>query len=529
MTDIAYYYCYKSNTNPFNFSKVSYLIHNFSDLCELLEINNLLPSHPHSLIQQSVQSTKYLVSKARSTYEKRPSLPKPIRYHSASTRLTEGLIFRAIQHWCCISFKVAPIELSLLQKKNTPRTILYCVAAISMITINEQQPTMISNGRQQPNNNTVNNKATEDFKRDSAYYFYKRACHYLEEFIFPDNEEEDLQLSIIAIQCYFCLSYTATLLRVTGEQHTWHYFASVLLKNKVKYADSSPILRNCWYRWYYIDAWLAISLNQECLLPDKIPFKIKEISAGINQNYHYDTTFPNFNHFTTPHHVAQQEPTRQHNHCCTSQDSYLQFAYFSQYMRKYNRAIQSYTLSSTYDSLTAEVKRWWDNQLNPSLHLKLCYYSMHLVVLFSLLQQDNYQVTINLLLEALDLTLKILQGLDEIKIMKCDLSTYHHMFFAIHQTLKAILFHIKRKKTFILYLEKFAKQQLIFNLCILESIDIFNHDLYQMKSMVSNMKSDLYNLGCLDNVATQSQQLVYVFRAEIPAKSAKSAKSAKKK
>ncbi|KAI9483461.1 MAG: hypothetical protein EXX96DRAFT_558254 [Benjaminiella poitrasii] len=532
MTRTAYYH--NTSTGHLSFEKISYIIHNFSDLYELLKNNNLIPTCQRSQRHRKIESTRYTKNKALMSYKSGSSLPKSIRYHSASAQLIEGLMLRAIQHWCCISFKVAPIELDMIQKKNTPKTILYCVAAISMIILNEQQLIKPSNNHQHDKKAIKNvNKATEDFKKDIAYYFYEKARHFLEEIIFQDEEEDDdanLLRFIIAIQCYFCLSYTANLLRLTTEHRTWHYFACVLLKSKAKYANSYSALKYYWYRWHYIDAWTAIITNQECLLPDQIPFEVKEIVSGIDGcdnsqmpivcgNQHHTTSL---DYLVTPQSTVPQ-PQKQIS-CYMPHSVQAQFVNLSQYMRKCNKAIRSNTLCTVYGPLTAEVERWWANQINPSLHLKICYFSMRLVVLFSLLQVDDYQITFDLLLDGLEITLKTLQGLEEIKFMKCDLSTYHHMFYAIHQTLKVILLHIKRKEEYIQRLEKFAKQQFIMNLVILESLGVVNYDLYQMKSVAANIESDLYTLGYLDNIASQSKQSVHVFRAQITANSVKSQK-----
>jgi hypothetical protein len=487
----SYYY------NPYD--QLSYVINNYSDLCDLLHIN--VPHHT-----RHIQSTNSTV-KALMAYKNKNALPKSIRYHSASTQLIESLMYRAIRHWCCISFKIVPIELELIQN-NTPKTILYCVAAISIATIstNRMKETKTENS----NTKKLSDKRAEGFKKDVAFYFYERACSYLKETIFPDEEEA---LSITAIQCYFCLSYIANLLRLPHEQKTWHYLACDVLKSRVGYINVSPALRQCWYRWYYIDAWIAISLNQECLLPDRLPFEIKEPSpTKVWMKGPSSIT------------VAQQNQLQDYRKCCImSNDTLYEFVRMTQYMRRFNRAIQSGTLPMLYGTLTNEVVSWWNNTKDSNLHLRLCYFSMRLVVIFSLLQHD-YKITMDLLLDGLDITLEILKGLQDLKLMNCDLSTYHHMFFAIHKTLKGILFHIKRNPDF-QYLETFAKQQFEMNLCILEGTDAFKDDIYQMRSIGTAIEADLYALGYIvDDVALSSKRSVVVFRAQTDGNSAKKSK-----
>lgn len=451
---------------------LSYLINNYSDLCKLLMIDE-----PNSNLTTQLATTKALLA-YKTTY----TLPKSVQYHSATSHLIENLMFRAIQHWCCISFKIAPIDLELI-KNDTPKTILYCVAAISMITTTTTTTkNQIENHSKRNKKRKVYDKSAEGFKKDVGFYFYERAVNYLNEVLFNEDDE---QLSEIAIQCYFCLSYTSNLLRLTNEQRTWHYLACDLLKNKVDYIQISPALKQCWYRWYYIDAWIGLSLNMECLLPDKLPFRIKR---------------------------PPQQSKKNNDDCCLmSNDTLYEFVLMTQYMRRFNRCIQSNTLVQSYPNLTNELEYWWSNIQNKNLHLSICYHSMRLVIMFALLQHLD-QVNFELLLDGLNITLEILKGLQELKLMKCDQSTYHHMFFAIHTTLKAILSHIKQKEEFG-YLESFARQQFEMNLCCLEGTDAFIHDLYSMRTIGSMIEDDLYSLGYIySDEVTSTKRYIHVFR-----------------
>jgi hypothetical protein len=477
---------------------LTYYIENYSDLCNLLMIN------PNNTVNYKSSATTTSI-KALLAYKTKYSLPKSVRYHSASNHLIENLMFRAIQHWCCISFKIVPIELELL-KNNTPKAILYCVAAISMVTTTTTAQTVTEKNK----NNLVKkvyDKSAEGFKKDVGFYFYERAVNYLKEVVFTEEEEESsTNASVVAIQCYFCLSYTANLLRLTDEQRTWHYLACDQLKSKINYIHVSPALRQCWYRWYYIDAWIALSLNMECLLPDKLPFTVKrpcpsKATIATNNHNHHDNS----------------NNQQAHGNCCImSDDTLYEFVIMTQYMRRFNRCIQSGTLIHFYDSLTFETQSWWANMEDSSrnIHLAICYHSMRLVILFSLLQQSHlYYIDFNLFLDGLNITLEILQGLQELKLMKCDQSTYHHMFYAIHKLLKSILFHIKQKDEF-RYLESFAKQQFEMNLCILEGTDAFINDIYSMRTIGAMIEDDLYNLGYINDEETSTKRSVHVFRSK---------------
>lgn len=539
---------------------LTYCINDYNDLCNLLLIN--LPNTPNYKPPPAASATIEALLASKTKY-----LPKSVRYLSASNHLIENLMFRAIKHWCCISFKIVPIELELI-KKDTPRSILYCVAAISMVTTTttatEQQHRNILTSTSTAKSNSkgtvkkkVYDKSAEGFKKDVGFYFYGRAVHYLNEILFEDDYTQDLASSIIAIQCYFCLSYTANLLRLTDEQRTWHYLACCILRNNVKYIDVSPALRQCWYRWYYIDAWIALALNMECLLPDELPFateiptyrysesnvKVSHLteqqdddgnttilstppknnnnSNNNNNNYHESikTTTNNNNCSSNNKHDDNE------NTCCTiSNDTLYEFAVMTQYMRRYVRCIQAGTLPHCYDNLTYELDVWWENMGDYNLHLSLCYFSMRLVILFALLQQSNiYYVDDSLLLDGLNSTLEILQGLQELKLMKCDQSTYHHMFFAIHRALKSIHAQIMSRKEF-RYLEPYCRQQFEMNLLILEGTDAFMNDIYDMRSVGTLIEEDLYALGYVEeDIKSTTKRSIHVFRT------IKSTKKAKKK
>ncbi|RCI07129.1 hypothetical protein CU098_013919 [Rhizopus stolonifer] len=453
--------------------KVSYIIHNFSDLCNLLALRV-----PNNANKRTTQSTKANIKQALLAYN--TSLPKSVRYLSASSELIENLMFRAIQNWCCISFKIVPIEIELL-KHDTPKTILYCVAAITITSINPKNQSRQVEGK---------HNTDEGFKKDVAYHFYQRARHYLKEVIFEDD------ISVTAIQCYFCLCYTANLLRLPLERRAWQHLACETLKSKVAYVQDSKPIRQCWYRWYYIDAWLAISLGQDCLLPDQLPFRIE--------------------------HQRQHRASHAYHGCMMSNDTLYDFAVMGQHIRRYTHAIRQGTLFYMYDALTTDMIAWWSNVNDQNLQLANCYYSLRLVLLFHLLHQDQYKVTFDLLLDGLDNTLHLLQGLQDLKLRGCDQSTYHHMFFAIHSTLKKILVHIRGNPGFHC-LEAFAKKQFEMNLCILEGTNAFVDDIYQMRSIGATIEAEMCELGFIDH-DIKGRKSQHVFRAEIMAKSAKKPK-----
>lgn len=512
---------------------LTYFINDYTDLCNLLMID--LPNTPNYTPPPVSTATV----RAILAYKTKYSLPQSVQYHS-STHLIENLMFRAVKHWCCISFKIVPIELELIQN-DTPKCILYCVAAISIITTTTTAQRKENTRTERNKNNKVKkvyDKSAEGFKKDVGHYLYERAVHYLNEVLFSD-EAEELSSSVIAIQCFFCLSYTANLLRLTQEQKTWHYMACDQLKNKVQFIDSSRALRQCWYRWYYIDAWIALSLNIECLLPDELPFpmaaqpRLSEVeSSSATEGTSAKRNSARVNNAITTTEEAKTVKTNNndgsnHKNCCiVSNETLYEFAVMTQYMRKFNRCIQSGTLPHLYDSLNYELEFWWANIQHQNLHLTICYHSMRLVILFSLLQHsDIYYVDYNLLLDGLNCTLKILQGLQELRLMKCDQSTYHHMFSAIHKTLKSIK-HCTKGREELKILEPYIREQFEMNLCILESTDVFMNDIYGMRTLGSLIEEDLLKFGYFNEEIIIINKATRVFRTKFPLD--KSSKKAKK-
>ncbi|OBZ83018.1 hypothetical protein A0J61_08931 [Choanephora cucurbitarum] len=238
---------------------------------------------------------------------------------------------------------------------------------------------------------------------------------------------------------------------------------------------------------------MALAFNQDCLLPDQLPFPIKK-----DEDYIHEASMPS----CYPH---------QHCGCLMSNNTLIDFTIMTRHMRRYIRYIRQDTLPDVYDELTRDTVAWWDSVQDKNIHLANCYYSMRLVLVFYLLQyEQSYLVTFDLLLDSLDVTLRLLQGLQELKLRGCDQSTYHHMFFAIHQTLKCILTHIRSDRSFHC-LETFAKQQFQMNLCVLEGTNAFVDDIYQMRSIGANIVSDMHQLGFMDH-EDQNRQTQYVFR-----------------
>ncbi|CAO3633108.1 unnamed protein product [Cunninghamella echinulata] len=415
-------------------------------------------------------------------------LPIKINDTIDSTCFLDLVMEKARTHWCCIGFKVAPITIDLIRNwRHAPETIVYCIASITLVTIMDHQ-------------------ATEGYVKNAAMAFYEQATQNIDTFIFGEDddnnidqvsndfshsprylyntineggeeeeeaeeEEEEKYIDPIKekrqkrkamiIQSYFCLSYTSNLLRLYEQQQTWGGLASIALQLKTGDANSGYRPMNqaillCWCRWYYIDAWLSLTLQRECLLPDQPPNYI----INVIQQAQHDTTL-NYEH-----------------------QSLFQFTVLTRFMRKYIQAIQNQQLldpdtlrpTFTYYQITNELKKWYDHislpitttkeedkyQSRLHIHLHLCYHAMRLVVLYQFLSQEKPPEDDHLLMDGLETNLNILQSLQQLASQGCDQSTYHHMFFAIHNTASRIY----QYKT---NWQKWAKEQLQMNLILLKS------------------------------------------------------------
>ncbi|RCH94589.1 hypothetical protein CU097_007127 [Rhizopus azygosporus] len=409
------------------------------------------------------------------------TIPSSVRTDVESSHLLDVLMDQAIQHWCCIGFKIAPIKLEMIENwRQAPWPIVYCVASISLVSFLSRQH-------------------LSDFNRHVAMAFYQQARAKMDDIL-----EDSMNPQII--QSYFCLSYTSNLLRLYEHQRTWGGLASISLQHLVKTnsAQIDPVTLSLWIRWYYIDAWLCLTVGRDCLLPDRLPWlDLKTIEQlSISQ-------------------VVQGDDNQQFGFAC-----------IGYYMRKYIRAIQAGKLSNThpyepsgyYYQITDSLTRWYSqlptyssNSPASRLHLHICYHSMRLVVLYHFLQQPQQSPPESILIDCLTTNLELLQTLDHLKQKGCDQSTYHHMFLAIHNTSKRI-FQYKQLHA----LRSFAEEQLKINLALLKGTQAYTHDAFKMKlyaEMIQN-QFDKMNISMEKKQNAMPQILVFKKDASISTKKA---------
>ncbi|KAI9254145.1 hypothetical protein EDC94DRAFT_618982 [Helicostylum pulchrum] len=429
-------------------SNIMIELNTFSDLkVALKDIEDLDPLPTSSLRARALQKKSYAQNRWSTTEEDLIDLsstdftvPSSVRLTIESSQMLGMLMHQAIQHWCCIGFKVAPISVSLIENwRLAPQAIVYCIASISLVTFMDQENT------------------SSHYSKQVAMVFYEQARHKMDDILFDDMQP-------LIIQSYFCLSYTSNLLRLYEQQRTWGGLASISLQHLAKNLPNhkepiDQLTLGCWFRWYYVDAWMCLTLNRDCLLPDNVPWMDMRMIEKFSIS----------------------SPGGGDHHQLYS------FASLTCYMRKYIRALHSGKLfsndqqklpSTLYYQITKELIHWYTQLPRytsiAGLHLHLCYNSMRLVVLYQFLtpqQPPSHDV----LIDCLQTNVELLQALQELKDVGCDQSTYHHMFFAIHNTAKRIFqYNQKQFKTY-------AEEQLKINLMLLKSTQAYAHDVFKMK------------------------------------------------
>ncbi|KAG0168209.1 hypothetical protein DFQ28_005195 [Apophysomyces sp. BC1034] len=410
-------------------------------------------------------------------------IPSSVKQRVESTDFLDILIHEATSNWCCIGFKVAPISRDLIQNwRRAPLAIVYCIASISLVSLGH-------------------GNASQDFVKGAAMAFYEKARHKMDDILFEDIQP-------LTIQAYFCLSYTSNLLRLYEHQRTWGGLASIALQQRVQDTVNGrkpmdELTLHCWFRWYYVDAWMCLAMNRECLLPDEFPL-IDTASDEQGAPYDGGGTSNNSNGFDFRRNL-------------------FQFANLTRYMRRYIRAMRSGNIfanhsngdyrcpSHVYYGITQQLKDWYDRQRRVSnnacsgqgvatqmsvgspsfcpgvdVHLHLCYNAMRLVVLFQFLQ-PTLPPPNEILIDCLDTNLSLLQSLQHLKDSGCDQSTYHHMFFAIHNTAKRIFQYgsvTGRANQF----RPYAQDQLRINLTLLRGTQAYANDVYQARVYVEKIE-----------------------------------------
>ncbi|KAI8064328.1 uncharacterized protein B0P05DRAFT_554992 [Gilbertella persicaria] len=461
-------------------------LNNFSDLQTALKDIEELETHPtSSSLRVRAQNRK---SKCWSTTEgdlvnlssAEFTLPPSIQLNIESLQIIDILIDRAVKHWCCIGFRVAPISVDMIKDwRRAPRAIVYCIASITLVSHMEHQ-----------------SESDISYSKQLAFVLYEQARKNVGDILVDDMQP-------IIIQSYFCLSYTSNLLRLYEQQRTWGGLASISLQHlataatNTKKASAPSLLTyptktlatinmdeailGCWFRWYYIDAWMCLTLNRDCLLPGSVPWlDMQQVER-----------------------ISLQKPK-------TDPHQLYSFAVLAHYMRRYIRALQSGRLfafqttmansphrqqrvpSKLYYEITQGLTQWYaqlpKHKTIAELHFHLCYNSVRLIVLYQFLH-PQFSPPHDILTDCLLTNLELLEALIQLKKGGCDQSTYHHMFFAIHNTAKRIFqYNIAQFKYDI-------EEQFKTNLILLKSTQAYAHDVFKMKMYAKDIEDQLNRMN----------------------------------
>ncbi|KAG1223187.1 hypothetical protein G6F68_020417 [Rhizopus microsporus] len=99
------------------------------------------------------------------------------------------LMYRAIQHWCCIGFKVAPISVDLIKDwRRAPQPIVYCIASISLVSLIESE---------------------RDCSKQAAVAFYEQARAKMDDVFLDDMKPQMIQSYFSAHLGWIGLDFSA--------------------------------------------------------------------------------------------------------------------------------------------------------------------------------------------------------------------------------------------------------------------------------------------------------------------------------
>lgn len=169
------------------------------------------------------------------------------------------------------------------------------------------------------------------------------------------------------------------------------------------------------------------------------------------------------------------------------------------------------TPSRDYFEVTEQFVAWYASLSQPHLHLHLCYHSVRLLLLYQFLHSKTTPESV--LMECLETNLELLQALQRLKEMGCDQSTYHHMFFAIHNTAIRIYPHLKFRGI--------VEEQLRMNWSLLKGTQAYVHDVFKMKLYAQKIQAQLHQLNISVKNPQDFQTLVFKQGSFVPLKKIK--------
>jgi hypothetical protein len=118
-----------------------------------------------------------------------------------------------------------------------------------------------------------------------------------------------------------------------------------------------------------------------------------------------------------------------------------------------------------------------------------------------------------MIIDTLETIFQLLSGLEYLNEIGCDQSTYHHMFFAIHNAAKRIIECCEEEEDSI---KDIAREQIYLNNNLLRSAAAYENDLFKLRFYGDKIESDLEELGIEprnEALQTVEEYSIQVFRA----------------
>jgi hypothetical protein len=383
--------------------------------------------------------------------------------------IMDVIMEKAQKDWCCLAFKIAPLKIDVTKDwRSRPKPIVDGLAAITLATF-------------------IGKDCTENFGMATAAAFYKQASNRMD--VLFDSMNADTVLA------YFCLSYASNLMRLYDQQKTWGSLASIALFHLTQSHKSDPhfqeLIRLCWCRWYYIDAWVGLSLNRPLLLRDEHPMHVPNLNEMIQKKTVTDPSTLNLYHFAALGGLIRRAVTglksraffdpNAPDDCILPSKAYLDF---TNDHRSWFSHLQNATLNERSGKKLIGPRKY-NFKPKVDVHLHMSYHSIRLVILFQFLLPES-QPPDDMIFDTLDTISELLSGLEYLHEIGCDQSTYHHMFFAIHNAAKMIYDYSEDDDS----TKDIAREQMLLNNYLLRGTSAFENDLFKLRFYAEKIESD---------------------------------------
>ncbi|GAB5592592.1 hypothetical protein Unana1_07492 [Umbelopsis nana] len=396
----------------------------------------------------------------------RPSI-SAIQLHVSYEDAMEVIMGKAQTDWCCLAFKISPLKIDTARNwRSRPKPIADGLAAITLATF-------------------IGQDCTEDFGMAAAAAFYRQASNRMD--VLFDSMNAD------AVLAYFCLSYASNLMRLYDQQKTWASLASIALFHLTQNDDSqcTDLVRLCWCRWYYIDAWIGLSLNRPLLLSDNHPMHIPSLTELIQQRAVTNDDSLNLFHFAALGEVIRRavsglktrsffDPTAAPGHTLPS-NAYIEF---TNGHRRWFAMLQDAAVAERSGRRFVGPQKY-NFKPKVDVHLHMSYHSIRLVILFQFLLPGRPPPE-DMIIDTLETIFQLLSGLEYLTEIGCDQSTYHHMFFAIHNVAKMIFEYCEEEDS----IKDIAREQLCLNNHLMRGTLAFEHDLFKLRFYGEKIDTD---------------------------------------